>query len=248
MADTPTSDISVEAPWSGVVIPMAGAGAGSVLRIPVPGTQGLCIQLDAPGGYKGSTSTLFFVENPGKKFGRQLRLDYGPYKLPSGQQAVGYHWNQSQTHQVFGLSDHAPATGVSPSLYRAARYYRYAGRFLGIAGVTLDAVSIVQADKPLRRATEVVAGWAGAWAGCKVVGAGGGAAGFWAGSEFPIVGNAAGAAIGSIGGCILGGAGGYWVGSTVAGIAYDWAEDTNFRPLLISSEAEVRSWLHMDGR
>jgi len=248
VADTPADNTSVETPWSGVVIPMAGAGTASVVRIPVPGTQGLCIQLDPPGGYKNSTSTLFFVENPGKRYGRQLRLDYGPYKLPSGQQGVGYHWNQSQTHQTFGISDHTPATGASPSLYRFARYFRYSGRFLGVVGVATDTISVVQADRPLRRATEVVSGWAGAWAGCEVVGAGGGAAGFWAGSAAPLVGNAAGAAIGGIGGCILGAAGGYWVGSTVAGIAYDWAEDTSFRPLLISSEAEVRAWLHGDGR
>lgn len=52
---------------------------------------------------------------------------------------------------------------------------------------------------------------------------------------------------GGIGGCILGGAAGYWEGITVAGIAYNWAEDTRFRPLMLISEAEVRDWLHRDG-
>lgn len=236
------------APWSGAVIPMAGAGAASSVRIPVPGTQGLCLQLYAPGGYKGSTSTLFFVEDPGKKFGRQLRLDYGEQKLPNGTKAITYHWNQSKTLPTFGITNHTPVSGAAPATYHAARYFRHGGRFLGVVGMAVDAVSIVQADKPLRRATEVVAGWAGAWAGCKVVGAGGATAGFWAGSEAPIVGNAIGAGIGGLGGCIIGGGVGYFVGSTVAGVVYDWAEDTRFRPLMISSEAEVRAWLRTEGQ
>jgi hypothetical protein len=35
-----------------------------------------------------------------------------------------------------------------------------------MVGIGLDVVSVVQASKPLKRATEVVVGWAGAWAGC----------------------------------------------------------------------------------
>lgn len=93
-----------------------------------------------------------------------------------------------------------------------------------VVGVAVDAVSIVQASKPLRRASEVVAGWAGAWAGCKVVGAGGAALGTAATPGL-------GTAIGGVGGCIIGGIGGYWAASTVAGEVYDWAEDTFFVPL-----------------
>lgn len=92
-----------------------------------------------------------------------------------------------------------------------------------VVGVALDVVSIVQASKPLRRATEVVAGWAGAWAGCKVVGAGGAVVG----SAVPALGTAAG----GIGGCIIGGIGGYYLTSSAAGEVYDWAEDTFFTPL-----------------
>ncbi|TVQ85849.1 MAG: hypothetical protein EA400_14475 [Chromatiaceae bacterium] len=33
-------------------------------------------------------------------------------------------------------------------------------------------VSIAQASGALRRSTEVIGGWAGAWAGCKIIGAG----------------------------------------------------------------------------
>ena len=245
MADTESQGANASAPWSGAII--AGIGVGALVRIPVPNTQGLCIQLHAPGGYRGSTSTLFFVEDPGKKFGRQLRLDYGPRKLPNGNVVIDYHWNQSKTFPTFGIPDHSPAGRVGEVLHRGAHYYRYVGRFVAVVGVTLDVVTVVQANKPLRQAAQVVTGWAGAWTGCKVLGAGGGAVGLWAGSAAPVVGNAAGAAIGGIGGCIIGGAAGYWVGSEVAGIVYDWAEQTSFRPLLQSSESEVRAWLRRDG-
>ena len=49
---------------------------GSILRIPVPGTKGLAIEL-SPRGWKpkgGSTSSLFIQDVTGK---RHLRLDYG---------------------------------------------------------------------------------------------------------------------------------------------------------------------------
>lgn len=94
---------------------------------------------------------------------------------------------------------------------------------LVVIGVALDAVSIAQASKPLRRASEVVAGWAGAWAGCKVVGAGGAAVGSLA-SPF-------GTAVGGVGGCIIGGAAGYYLGSTAGGYVYDRAEGTFLTPL-----------------
>ena len=93
-----------------------------------------------------------------------------------------------------------------------------------MVGTAIDVVSIVQAGKPLKRATEVVAGWAGAWAGCKVVGAGGAAVG-------TLIEPGSGTAIGGVGGCIIGGAGGYYAGSTLAEQVYDWAEDTFFTPL-----------------
>jgi hypothetical protein len=65
-------------------------GAASVVRIPVPGTQGMAIEL-GPRGWTpkgGSTSTLFIQDVVGK---RNLRLDYG-YNVKTG--TVNYHWNQ----------------------------------------------------------------------------------------------------------------------------------------------------------
>jgi hypothetical protein len=62
-------------------VPMSGGvlyaiGQASVVRIPVPGTNGLCIELNPKGWVPsgGSTSTLFFQDATGK---RNLRLDYG---------------------------------------------------------------------------------------------------------------------------------------------------------------------------
>ena len=194
----PASDDDLEPPMSGGV-PYA-VGQASVVRIPVPGTRGLAIEL-RPRGWTpagGSTSTLFFQDPTGK---RHLRLDYG-YNVAT--KTVDYHWNQKGTFpsSAFAIT---PRWGQRARAYNAAKYFRYAGRVLMVVGVAVDAVSIVQASKPLRRASEVVAGWAAAWAGCKVVGAGGAAAGLLA--------SPLGSAVGGIAGCIIGGIGGYYAGS-----------------------------------
>ena len=235
--------------WKGSVL--VAPGMASVIRIPIPGTKGLCLQLDAPGGYKGSTSTLFFVEDPTKKAGRMLRLDYGPRPTTvNGQKVmvIDYHWNQKSTMDQFGIPDHTPTSAAGRYLYKGAKYFKYGGRMLLVVGVAFDIVSIVQANKPLKRASEVVAGWAGGWLGCKMIGAGGGYVGGLMGSEFPVVGNAVGAALGALGGCVVGGVGGYFAGSEAAGVAYDWAEDTSFAPLMQASENEVSQWLRAHGR
>jgi hypothetical protein len=192
-------------------------GQSTVVRIPIPGTDGLCIEFRARGKVPagGSTSTLFFQDGTGK---RHLRLDYG-YNVKS--KAIDYHWNQKGTFQQFGIADHTTTGRLGRVGYQAAKYFRYAGRLLVVAGVAIDVVSIVRASKPIRRASEVVAGWAGAWLGCKVVGAGGAAVGTLAG---PGPGNA----VGGVAGCIVGGIGGYWGGASLGGIVYDWAEDTVF--------------------
>jgi hypothetical protein len=209
--------IAADAPISGG-IPYA-IGQASVVRIPVPGTNGLCIELRARGWTPqgGSTSTLFFQDPTGK---RHLRLDYG-YNVKT--RTIDYHWNQSGTHANFGVADHTPAGQAGEIAYKAAKYFRYAGRVLVVVGVAVDVVSIVQASKPMRRASQVVTGWAAAWAGCEVVGAGGAAVGTLA--------SPLGTAIGGIGGCIIGGIGGYYGGSALAGEVYDWAENTFFTPL-----------------
>lgn len=204
-------------PWMGAV-PVA-AGAASVVRIPIPGTNGLCIEF-APRGRvpaTGSTSTLFFQDLTGK---RHLRLDFG-FNVKTN--SINYHWNQAGTHANFGISDHTPVGRVGAGVYQAAKYFRYAGRVLLVAGVVMDAVSIVQSDRPLRRASQVVVSWAAAWVGCKVVGAGGAALGTLA--------SPLGTAAGGVVGCVVGGFGGYYGGSVVAADIYDWAEGALFTPL-----------------
>ena len=244
-SEQPETSDNVE--WTGSVL--IGTGSASVVRIPIPGTNGLCLQLDAPGGYKGSTSTLFFVEDPSNKFGRQLRLDYGPRPATvNGQKVtvIDYHWNR-EGPAAWGITNHMPAPKAGRYLYTGAKYFKYGGRLLLVAGIVFDVVSIVKTDKPLKRASEVIAGWAGAWLGCKMIGAGGGYVGAVAGSEVPVLGNAIGAAIGASAGCIVGGVGGYWAGSKVAGVAYEWAEGTTFAPLIQASEGEVYLWMRMHG-
>jgi hypothetical protein len=204
-------------PWSGSI--PAAIGMAALVRIPIPGTGGLCIEFSPKGWVpkQGSTSTLFFQDVSGK---RHLRLDYG-YNVAT--KTIDYHWNEKKTVKVFGIVDH---TTVGPSeklAYHLARYFKYAGRTLMVVGVAADVASVVVADRPLRRATQVVSGWAAAWAGCKVVGAGGAAAGTL---MSPL-----GTAVGGVGGCLIGGVAGYWAGSALAGEVFDWAENTVFQQL-----------------
>ena len=206
-----------DAPLSGT-IPYA-VGQASVVRIPVPGTSGLCIELRPRGKVPvgGSTSTLFIQDIAGK---RQLRLDYG-YNVKT--KSIDFHWNQKGTYSQFNIVDHTTVGPVGRLAYRSAKYFRYAGRTLLVVGAVLDIVSIVRASNPLRRASEVVAGWAAAWLGCKLVGAGGAALG----TSFPGLGTAAGGVIG----CVAGGFLGYAGGTIAADAVYDWAEGTRFEPL-----------------
>jgi len=206
-----------DAPWSGGV--PAALGLPSVVRIPVPGTTGLCIEF-TPRGWNpsgGSTSTLFFQDPTGK---RHLRLDYG-YNVKT--KSVDYHWNQSGTHADFGVTDHTPAGRAGAIAYQGAKYFRYAGRVLLVVGIATDVVSIVVADRPLRRGSQVAAGWAAAWLGCRLVGAGGAALGTLA--------SPLGSAVGGVTGCIVGGFVGYQGASIAAADVYDWAEGTRFTPL-----------------
>ncbi len=208
---------AASAPWTGSV-PVA-LGAPSVVRIPLPGSDGLCIEF-RPRGWQprgGSTSTLFLQDASGR---RHLRLDHG-YNVRT--KSIDYHWNQSGTSQQFGLANHAPAGRAGAAAYRAAKAFRHLGRALLVVGAVIDGVSIVQADRPIRRASQVVVAWAAAWAGCKVVGAGGAALGSLA--------SPLGSAAGGVVGCIVGGYAGYESGTVVAGEVFDWAEGTRFTPL-----------------
>jgi hypothetical protein len=213
-----------EPPTAAHDVPLSGGipyaiGQATIVRIPVPGTNGLCIELRPRGRVPagGSTSTLFFQDAQG---GRHLRLDYG-YNVRT--RTIDYHWNQKGTHADFGIADHAPAGPAGEAAYKAARYFRYAGRVFVVGGVAIDVVSVVQASNPIRRASQVVAGWASAWAGCEVVGAGGAAVGLLA--------SPLGSAVGGISGCIIGGVAGYYGGSIVGGEVYDWADATFFTPV-----------------
>ena len=216
MADSDTAPLSAE-PVSGAVA--VGTGQASVARIPVPGSKGLFIEL-SPRGYvpkSGSTSTLFIQDTTGK---RHLRLDYG-YNKNTG--TVDYHWNQKGTYQQFGIQDHTATGKGGSALYKTAKYLKYGGRVLLVVGAAVDTYSIVVSRKRWRQVSRVAAGWTGAWAGCKLIGAGGAAAG----SVVP----GKGTAIGGIIGCIAGGIGVYTGASWAAGEIYDLIEETYFEPL-----------------
>ena len=209
-----------EAPLSGAVPFAAGPGVASVARIPIPGTNGLAVEL-GPRGFVpkgGSTSTVFIQNVTGKK---HLRLDYG-YNIKT--QTIDYHWNQQGTNATFGITDHTTVGTTGRVAYKAAKYLKWGGRVLLVVGIAVDVWSIVQSSKPLRQTAKVVAGWAGAWAGCE----GGGAL---LGGTIGWIEPGGGNAVAGIVGCIGGGIGGYIFGSKAGGIIYDWAEDTFFTPL-----------------
>ena len=220
-------------------IPMSGqvlmpTGLAALVRIPVPGTN-LCIELDPRGWVPkgGSTSTLFFQDIKGKK---HLRLDYG-FNVKTN--SVNYHWNANNSTGHFGYGDHQVAGAAGKYVYQAAKYFKWGGRIIGIVGMTLDAVSVVQADRPMRRATEVVSAWALARVGCVAVGEYGAGVG--------VAGGPYGIAAGGIGGCLIGGIAGYWAGEKMAQaafIVYDWADETVFTPLLRAAEFEVNAFVN----
>jgi hypothetical protein len=212
--DPPRQDAETE-PISGSM-PVA-AGIGSVVRIPVPGTKGLALEL-SPRGWTpkgGSTSSLFIQDITGK---RHLRLDYGYNKATN---RVEWHWNQKGVAKDFGITNHTPVGTAEQVLGSAAKYYKYAGRVLLVVGVAVDAYSIVTSSKPLRRTIQVVSAWAAAGAGCEAVGAGGALGG-------TAVAPGIGTAVGGFLGCAVGGFIGYMTAEAAAGYLYDWAEGTIF--------------------
>jgi len=203
-----------------VPISFGSAGVVSVVRIPVPGTQNLFVEL-SPRGHvpkSGSTSTIFIQDPAGK---RLLRLDYGWNKTTG---TVDYHWNQKGTHAKFGITDHTTTGKGGRPLYHSAKYLRYGGRILLVVGVAADVYSIVEAKKRWRQVTRVVAGWGGAWAGCKILGAGGAAVG-------TAIEPGGGTAVVGLVGCVVGGIGGYAGASWAAGEIYDYVEETFFEEL-----------------
>jgi hypothetical protein len=213
MADTP-GDV-VQAPLSGAV---PAGGLASVIRIPLPGPGNLAIEL-SPRNFKGkSTSTLFIQDATGK---RALRLDYG-YNVKS--KTVDYHWNQKGTFKDFGIADHTTVGRGGAALYEGARAFKYVGRTLLVVGAVVDLISIVQANNPLRRSTQVVSAWAMAWLTAE--GAGELGAGIGTAIE-PGGGTAVVGLVFAFGGGIAG----YWAGEKAGAEVYDWAASTVFRRL-----------------
>src|SRR5687768_16668102 len=102
--DPSGSPLQSEPPMWGQI--PAGIGLASVVRIPIPGTNGLAIELQTrdPRWKQRSSSSLFFQDPTGK---RHLRLDYGYNKTT---RTVDYHWNQEKgAYKDFGISNHTPA-------------------------------------------------------------------------------------------------------------------------------------------
>lgn len=216
-------------------IPLTGSipiavGQPAVVRIPIPGEHRLAVEFwtSDPKWKSTSTSTLFIQDPTGTK--KVLRLDYG-FNVKT--QTVDFHWNRKGlgTDARFGrrgsadpLADHTTVGRLGRTVYRAARAYRWLGRVMVVVGVVVDGVSIVEADHPIRRATEVASAWSLAWAGCR-------AGGFLFGGGGTAVEPGFGTAIGAIGGCVIFGYGGYRLGEKLGDVAYEWAANTVFTRL-----------------
>ena len=198
--------VAKEEPVCGVA--PVSLGIGSMLRIPVPGSKGLSIEL-SPRGWtpKGGTSSSLFIQDLTGK--RHLRLDFGYNK---NSQATEWHWNQKGTQADFGIKNHSSVGAEEQALGEFAADYRVGGRVLLVAGAAIDAYSMVTSSRPLRRSVQVVSGWTGAMGDCKLLGAGGAEIG-------TLVAPGLGTAVGGFFGCVVprfpiefggGGAGGSW--------------------------------------
>ena len=212
------SDAPEGVPPSGA-IPIA-AGQASVVRIPVPGEHRLAVELRTrdPRFRGRSTSTLFLQDTTGR---RHLRLDYG---FNPATNTVDYHWNQRGLFARTGIADHQTVGRGGALAYQTARAFRRVGGPLLVVGAGVDLVSIVHADRPLRRATQVASAWALAWVGCR-------GGGYLGGGLGTAVAPGPGTAAGALAGCIVGGAGMYRAGEALGDVVYQWADDTVFTPL-----------------
>jgi len=194
-------------------------GAARVVRIPIPGVQGMFLEL-TPRGWTprgGTTSTLFIQTISGD---RHLRLDYG-YNMKT--QTIDYHWNVRKAASIFGVSDHTAASAFDRALYRGAKYFNHAGAVMIALGAVADLNSIVVARRRWRQALRVSAGWLGAWQGCIH----GGRLGATAGEIF----SPAGMMAGGIVGCAAGAWCGEALSAAATGQVYDLAEELYYEPL-----------------
>jgi len=187
-------------------IPFA-VGQTSAVRIPVPGTRGLCLELSARGRVPGcgSASTLF-VRHPAGHL--QSRLDFA-YNRRS--RTIDFQWSQNAALPSFVSGGQAQP--IVPWLvpHSPRKCYRYAGRALLVGGVVADTVSIVQASTPLRSASGTVREWCARWLGP---------------SSTPGC-----TPLASALDCVIAALSGLTTPAELALQVYDWAESTLFTPL-----------------
>lgn len=184
------------------------------------------LSFQPPSGYKPSTSSIFIRNPEDERFGKPgLRLDYG-FNKATGH--VDYHWNVEggarARAQFPNVTNHMPVGPGGAALHWGALAFRVAGRVLIVAGVVLDGVSIMIADRPWRRSVQVVS----AWAAAAIVAAQVGRLGAGAGTFVePGLGTAIGGGLGAVVGSFIG----YFSAEAAAGYLYDFAEGTVFSPL-----------------
>lgn len=129
-----------------------------------------------------------------------------------------YHVNQKGMHPLFGKSNISPIAAADIGTARGLRYARIGGRIFLVVGVAADAYALGDAfsesiekgtPRPvLAQAVRVAGSWGGAWAGAKLMCAGGALATAETGP-------------GAVLGCVVGGA----VGGFAGYFGADWIAD-----------------------
>jgi hypothetical protein len=121
---------------------MQGVAAARVVRIPVPGTPGMFIQIAPRGG--APQARALFLQTAGD---HNLRLNY-EYQVKT--QSVDYHWEAGKEATLSGFTD----------LKRATKYFIHAGVMMVASGSVADIHSIVVA-RYRRQESRISAGWLG---------------------------------------------------------------------------------------
>lgn len=139
---------------------------------------------------------------------------------------IDYHWNVDGGGRARArfpnITNHLPTGRGGPAVYWGARAFRVAGRVFIVAGAAIDIYSIVVADRPFRRAVQVVSAWGGAALGATQFGRAGAAIGTFV---EPGLGTAIGGGIGALAGGFIG----YFGAESAAGYLFDFAEGTVFQ-------------------
>ena len=198
------------------------AGHTKQIHIPFPGTSNLTVGIN-PINYKAKTgSQIFFKEIVGAKKGYQLNIKWNGHS-----KSIEFDWDIRRAYTDLDISKFTGSSSQSG----AVKYFRYLGRAFVVASAASEIYTIATASKPLEVALQKVSAWALAWAGCKAAGT----LGATVAPKHPVA-----IAVFGAGGCVLGASAGYDAGEKLGKEVYQWANDTLFSSVKLSSRPPSR--------